>query len=262
MESKLICNAQTRRVFTLFTCCLFAVLIDACHSPQRTTLTISVAASLQESIVEVEAAYQKDNGTVDFRNNFGASGTLAREIEQGAPVDAFIAAGTKPMDQLQGEGLLQPNTRVNLLRNALVLIAPSGSGLQSFEQLSEKQVKLIALGDPASVPAGLYGKQTLQALHIYDKVSSKLVFGKDVRQVLTYVGTGNADAGLVYLTDAQASNQVHAVAAAPESSHDPILYPVAEIKTSKNDAAARAFLAYLASPAARAIFVKHGFTMA
>jgi molybdate transport system substrate-binding protein len=262
MEGRLIGNARTKCVFTLLTCCLFAALINACHSPQRSTLTISVAASLQESIVEVEAAYQKEHAAIDFRNNFGASGTLARELEQGAPVDAFIAAGTKPMDQLQGESLLQQGTRVNLLRNSLVLIAPNGSDLQSFEQLSEKRVKLIALGDPGSVPAGLYGKQTLQALHIYDKVSSKLVFGKDVRQVLTYVSTGNADAGLVYATDAQTSNQVRTVAVAPEASHDPILYPVAEIKSSKNDAAVQAFLAYLASPAARAIFAKHGFTMA
>ncbi len=258
----MITTGRRNGVSTLLICYLFAVLISACHSPQRPTLTISVAASLQESIVEVEAAYQKEHGAVDFRNNFGASGTLAREVEQGAPIDAFIAAGTKPMDELQNESLLQPDTRVNLLRNSLVLIAPSGSSLESFDQLKEKQVKLIALGDPASVPAGLYGKQTLQALHIYDGVSAKLVFGKDVRQVLTYVSTGNADAGLVYATDAQTSKQVRMVAVAPESSHDPILYPVAEVKTSKNDAAVRAFLAYLTSPAARAIFAKHGFTMA
>jgi molybdate transport system substrate-binding protein len=254
--------SQPRRLSMLSMCGLLAALMSACHAPQRPTLTLSVAASVQDAITEVEAAYQRDHGPVDFRNNFGSSGTLAREIEDGAPVDAFIAAGSKPMDQLDTESLLQPGSRVNLLRNSLVLIAPRSSNLRGFDQLGGSQVKVVALGDAASVPAGMYGKQTLEALHLYDKVSSKVVLGKDVRQVLTYVETGNADAGLVYATDAMISNKVRTVAVAPEESHDPIIYPVAEVKAAKNDAAVRAFLAFLTSPEARAIFVKHGFTMA
>ena len=211
---------------------------------------------------EVEAAYQSERGAVDFRNNFGSSGTLAREIEQGAPVDLFISAGAKPVDQLENEGLLAAGTRANLLRNSLVLIAPANSKMQGFDDLRAKQVRLIAIGDPASVPAGQYGKQTLTALHLYDDVKGKLVLGKDVRQVLTYVETGNADAGLVYATDAQISTGARVVATAPEGSHDPIVYPLAEIKTTRNEATAKAFLAFLASSEARAIFVKHGFTMA
>lgn len=105
-------------------------------------------------------------------------------------------------------------------------------------------------------------KQTLEALHLYEKVSSKVVLGKDVRQVLTYVETGNGDAGLVYATEALISSKVRTVAVVPEESHDPIAYPVAELKATKNDAAVRAFLAFLTSPEARAIFMKHGFTMA
>ena len=213
-------------------------------------------------MTEVEAAYQRQRGAVDFRNNFGSSGTLAREIEEGAPVDLFVSAGAKPVDQLETEGLLAAGTRANLLRNALVLIAPANSGMQGFDDLKGKRIRLIAIGDPASVPAGQYGKQTLTSLQLYDDVKGKLVLGKDVRQVLTYVETGNADAGLVYATDAQISKSVRVVAAAPEGSHDPIVYPLAEIKTTRNDATARAFLAFLTSPEARAIFVKHGFTMA
>jgi len=121
---------------------------------------------------------------------------------------------------------------------------------------------LIALGDPASVPAGQYGRQTLIALHLLDTLNSKLVFAKDVRQVLTYVETGNADAGLVYATDAQASGKVRVVATAPESSHDPIVYPAAVVKGTQNEDTARKFLDYLSSPVARAIFVRHGFTIA
>lgn len=248
--------------------CVFIVFValgipwSACHAPNRTTLTMSVAASVQDAIVEAENAYKRDNSGVVFRNNFGSSGTLAREIEEGAPVDAFLSAGVKPIDQLDAEGLLQPGSRSDLLRNSLVLIAPQGSSLESFEQLTGTPVRLLALGDPASVPAGQYGKQTLDSLHLYDKVKSKIVLSKDVRQVLTYVETGNADAGLVYATDAQISNKVRVVAVAPEESHDPIVYPIVEIKGSRNDAAIRAFIAFLKSPAAQAIFERHGFKMA
>ena len=212
-------------------------------------------------MAEIEAAYQRDH-RVEFRNNFGASGTLAREIEQGAPVDAFISAGARPMDQLKGEGLLLGDSRADLLRNTLVLIAPRGTGLRGFEGLSGRQVRTIALGDPASVPAGLYGKQSLEALHLYDALKAKIVLGKDVRQVLSYVETGDADAGLVYATDAQVSDNVHVVAEAPENSHDPIVYPVAQIKGSQSESAAREFIAFLRSATARAIFERHGFRMA
>lgn len=234
-----------------------------CRAPsQQTTLTISVAASLQDAMTEVEEAYRHERTDVVFRNNFGSSGTLAREIEQGAPVDAFISAGIKPMDQLEGEGLLQPGSRSNLVGNSLVLIAPQGSALHGFEQLADKSVRLVALGDPASVPAGEYGKQTLDSLHLYDELKSRIVLAKDVRQVLAYVETGNADAGLVYATDAQVTNRVRVVAIAPEGSHRPIVYPVAEVKGSRNDTAVRAFLAFLKSPTSEAIFERHGFKMA
>lgn len=241
---------------------LFAAVLSGCRTLHRATLTLSVAASLQDAIVEVEAAYQQEHGAVDFRNNFGSSGTLAREIEQGAPVDAIVSAGTKPMDQLTADGLLLPGTRQNLLRNTLVLIAPADSQLKGFDGLAGKAVRLIALGDPASVPAGQYGKQTLTSLRLYDPVNAKIVLGKDVRQVLTYVETGNADAGLVYATDAEISKRVRVVATAPEASHDPIVYPLALVKGCRDEATARAFIAYLSSPAAKAIFLRHGFTMA
>ena len=225
-------------------------------------MTLSIAASLQDAMEEIEVNYQREHGAVDFRNNFGSSGTLSREIEEGAPVDAFLSAGARPMDDLEKKGLLVPGTRMNLLRNSLVLIAPKDSKLAGFDGLTAPQVRLVALGDPASVPAGHYGKQTLTALHLYDKLHSKIVLGKDVRQVLTYVETGNADAGLVYSTDTLISTRVRVVAAAPESSHDPIVYPLAMVAGSRNQPAVRAFLAYLGSPAARAVFVKRGFTMA
>jgi molybdate transport system substrate-binding protein len=245
-----------------FAVAVSALCVTSCHKPRHTVLTISVAASLQDALQEIELAYRQKNPGVEFRNNFGSSGTLAREIENGAPVDAFLSAGAAPMAQLEKEGLLAAGTRIDLLRNDLVLIAPRDSTLKGFDDLRGSKIKTVALGDPASVPAGHYGQQTLHALGLTDALAGKLVLGKDVRQVLAYVETGNADAGLVYTTDAQVSGHVQVVATAPESAHDPIVYPAAVLAGSKNGDAARAFLAAIEGPAARAVFLRRGFRMA
>ena len=159
------------------------------------------------------------------------------------------------------KGLIATGTRENLLRNSLVLIAPLDSKLQGFAGLADRSTRLIAIGDPASVPAGQYAQQTLNALHLYEQVKAKLVFGKDVRQVLTYIETGNADAGFVYATDAQVSKRVRVVAIVPESAHEPIIYPAAVVKTSQNQDAARGFVEFLGSSEAKAIFTKYGYTL-
>lgn len=257
---------QECRAGTIFQCAALAILflcsLTACRAPHRTELTVSVAASLTDAIQEIEANYQNDHPEVEIRNNFGSSGTLAREIEDGAPVDVFLSAASKPMDDLQARGLIVAGSRRDLLRNTLVLIAPRGSRLKGFQQLADLSVRTIALGDPASVPAGLYGQQALAALHLLDSVHSRLVLAKDVRQVLAYVETGNADAGIVYATDALTTTGVQVVAVAPESTHDPIVYPVAAIANVKHEDAARRFVEYQNSAPARAIFLKRGFTMA
>src|ERR1035441_7232321 len=120
---------------------LLVATLCGCHAARRSTLTISAAASLHDAIVETEAAYNGDHANTDFRNNFGSSGILAREIEQGAPVDLFLSAASKPMDDLNAAGLIAPETRQNLLRNTLVLIAPSDSLLRGFEGLTDKSVR-------------------------------------------------------------------------------------------------------------------------
>lgn len=259
-------ESQVRRG-RLLRCCnaaiiALAVLLGSYCCLAQTTLTVSAAASLKDALVETETAYKQGHAEIAFANNFGSSGTLAVQIDQGAPVDVFISAAAKPMDELAVKGLIVAGTRRNLLRNTLVLIAPLDSKLHDFQGLTDKSIRVIALGDPASVPAGQYAKQTLLSLHLWDQLNAKLVLGKDVRQVLTYVETGNADAGLVYATDAMATSKVRVIASVPESTHEPIVYPAAAVKGSHNDAAARMFIHYLASPAVRAIFQKHGFTMA
>jgi molybdate transport system substrate-binding protein len=241
---------------------VLGVVVGGCYDSHRIDLTISAAASLQGALGEVEAAYFAGHPQVRFRNNFGSSGTLAREIEQGAPVDVFLSAAAKPMDDVEGEGLMASGTRQNILRNSLVLIAPLDSKLKGIAELADRSTRLIAMGDPASVPAGQYAQETLNAMHLNDKVKGKIVLGKDVRQVLTYVETGNADAGFVYATDARSSGRVRVVASVPESEHEPIVYPAAVVKTSAHQEAARTFVEFLGGPEARAILSRNGYTLA
>jgi molybdate transport system substrate-binding protein len=240
---------------------LLLCALAGCRGSHQTVLIVSAAASLTDAIQEIEAGYGHDHPNVELRNNFGSSGTLAGQIEEGAPVDVFLSAASKPMDDLEARGLIVAGSRRDLLRNSLVLIVPRGSHLGGFKELEDASVRTIALGDPESVPAGRYGKETLVALHLMDSVQRKLVLAKDVRQVLAYVETGNADAGLVYATDAAISSNVRVAATAPESSHDPIVYPAAAVASGHHEAAAREFVEYLESAAAKAAFEKRGFTI-
>jgi len=235
-------------------------------SPQaaKVELTVSAAISLKDALDELKQIYTGENPNASIATNYGASGTLQLQIEQGAPVDVFLSAAPKQMDALETKGLLLEGTRRDLLRNEIVLIVPKDSTqhISSFQDLTRSDVKQVALGEPTAVPAGQYTKEVLTHLGIYEAVSSKAVLGKDVRQVLTYVETGNVDAGVVYATDAQSSSKVRVVTQAPPGSHAPVIYPLAVIKSSKNPVAAKQFADFLASPAATAVFQKYGFSSA
>jgi molybdate transport system substrate-binding protein len=240
----------------------FAAMATGCSPPGASPLTVSVAASLQDAIERLGPAFEQSHPPAKVTFNFGGSGTLAQQIEHGAPADVFLAAASKQMDQLSAKGLIWNDTRRDLLRNQVVLIARAGdTGLKSFADLATGAVKLLALGDPDSVPAGDYGRQVLQSLMLWQAVQGKLVLAKDVRQVLTYVETGNADAGIVYATDARLSHQVRVVATAPESTHAPVVYPVAVVKDSRNADTARAFVSFLQGARAREVFTSLGFTV-
>ena len=236
---------------------------------QSESITVSAAISLKDALDELGPIFQVQqhrknggNGTA-VTYNYGGSGTLARQIEQGAPVDVFFSAAEKQMDELSTQHLIVADTRRDLVGNALVLIAPAQStALRSFQDLTGSAVKTIALGEPNTVPAGMYARQTLEHLGLFAAVEKKVVYAKDVRAVLTYVETGNADAGMVYQTDANTSKEVRVVAVALSDSHDPILYPAAVLRDSNDKPAARAFLEFLQGPDARAVFQKYGFTSA
>ncbi|RZM79877.1 molybdate ABC transporter substrate-binding protein [Leptolyngbya iicbica LK] len=226
-------------------------------------LTISVAASVQDAMKDVQTAYQQTAPNVTITYNFGSSGSLAQQIAQGAPVDIFLSASQKWMDDLEAKGEMASGSRQDLLQNAMVLIVPlDKTDITDFKDFETDAVSKIAIGEPESVPAGGYAKEVLTALNLFDTIQPKLVFGKDVRQVLAYVETGNVDAGLVYATDAQVSDQVQTVAIAPAETHTPIVYPVAVVEDSDQQAAAQAFVDFLSSETAVAIFQGYGFGMA
>ena len=230
---------------------------------QQTPLTVSAAISLTSAMQEIKTLYQRSNPNVNVTYNFGASGALQQQIQQGAPVDVFFSAATKQMDALQQKNLLDPGTRINLLTNRLVLITPrNAKALTSFQDLTSDQVSQIAIGEPKSVPAGQYAQELLMNLKIFDSIKSKLIYGNNVRQVLTYVETGNVDAGIVYITDAKESKSIRVAATAQENLHSPIVYPVAVLRDSKNITAAREFVQFLSGTQARTVFEKYGFGVA
>lgn len=229
---------------------------------EQVSLTVSAAASLQDALDELIAVYQGKYPAVKITPNYAGSGALQRQIEEGAPADLFISAAPRHMDALQEKGLLLEETRIDLLGNTLVLIAREGlQGVDSFADLTADTVRKIALGEPYSVPAGRYGKETLTYQGLWDKLQPKYVFGKDVRQVLTWVEGGNADVGLVYLTDAKTVPAVPVVTTAPQGSHAPILYPAAVLKRTAAVEAAKNFLSFLSGAEAGAVFARYGFTI-
>lgn len=246
---------------------MLVVCIPIAGCGQKTSLppaeiTISAAVSLKDALLEIQKNYQVKHPTVKINYNLGASGALQKQIEEGAPVDIFISAATKQMNDLEKKNLIKKETRRNIVENQLVLIAPKDSSLplSSFQDLTKETIHKFAMGAPESVPAGQYTQQVLKKLTISNEVMIKAVLAKDVRTVLTYVETGNVEAGTVYKTDALVSTKVKIVATAPADSHEAIVYPMAILTASKQSAAAQDFTAYLAGSEAGAVFEKYGFT--
>lgn len=229
----------------------------------NSTLLISAAASLKDSLEEVKQSYQKIKSKVTVNYNFGASGTLQQQIENGAPADVFISAAQKQMNELQQKNLILPETRRNLLTNSIVLVVPKDSNtVSNFRSLASPKVKRIAVGEPRSVPVGQYTEEIFKNLGILEQLKPKFTYGNSVRNVLAAVESGNADAGVVYATDAKISNQVKVVETAAANLHSPVVYPIAVLKNSKNVADAKEYAQFLTSTNARSIFTKYGFVMA
>lgn len=239
-----------------------ATSVNSAESHESVSLTIAAAASVQDAMKEIQTAYEAEVPNVVVTYNFGSSGSLAQQIRQGAPVDVFLSASEQWMDDLASSGELVDSSRVDLLQNAMVLIVPQDTtGIADFSDLGIEGMGKVAIAEPDSVPAGRYAKEVLTTFELFEPLRSQFVFGKDVRQVLSYVGTGNVDAGLVYATDALVSNRVNVVATAPKESHSAIVYPVAVVDGSTNVEAAQAFIDFLSGDTANTIFEEHGFIM-
>ncbi|WP_432703280.1 molybdate ABC transporter substrate-binding protein [Lysinibacillus sphaericus] len=221
-------------------------------------LTISAAASLQDALEELKTTYEKENDSVKILYNFGGSGALQQQILQGAPVDLFFSAAEDNFDALVKKEMIEQQG-TDLLANELVLIVPKNNEKQihSFDDLL--QAGKIALGTPETVPAGQYGVDTLKSMQLWESLASKVVYTKDVRQVLTYTESENVDAGIVYKTDALVSDKVDVVATADDATHAPIIYPVGVLKASKHGQEANDFYQFLQSDEAMNVFKKYGF---
>jgi molybdate transport system substrate-binding protein len=226
-------------------------------SDKEVELTVSAAASLQDALNDIKTAFEKEHPNIKLVYNFGASGALQQQISQGAPVDLFLSAAEDKFDQLVKEGLIEKGT--DLVGNEIVLVVPKDSdkGIKAFKDITKAEN--ISIGTPESVPAGKYAKETLENVNVWREIEGKVVYAKDVRQVLTYVETGNVDAGIVYKTDALISPKVEVAAEADENTHAPITYPAGVIKNSAHPKEAQLFYEYLQGEKSMEILEKYGF---
>jgi molybdate transport system substrate-binding protein len=241
---------------------LFVALLWSHAGAYADDILVSAAASLTDVLKEISAAYQaKSKHTIKF--NFGPSSGLARQIDEGAPADIFFSADLPQMDVLDKKERLEPGTRKNLLSNQLVIIVPADSKpiIASPKDLLKADIKRIALAEPSSVPVGVYTSKYLADEGLWDQVKPKVVPVQDVRATLASVESGNVEAGFVYKTDAAVSKKVKIVFEVPVDKGARITYPVAIVKESKRKEAARDFMNFINSRAAKDAFKKYGFVV-
>lgn len=239
--------------------------LDISQKPEIIELTISAAASLKEAMTQIESMYEAANPHIDLLFTFGGSGALMQQIEQGAPSDIFISAAQKQMTMLEDKGYILESSKKDLLENKVVLIVPVDQGLEltSFEDVVGEKVTSLGLGEPGSVPVGQYAEEIFTTLGILETIKNeeKIVYAKDVKEVLSWVATGNVDAGVVYATDAKTTDDVNVICEAPIGSYSPAIYPVGVIKESKHVDVAEDFVAYLSSEDVKSVFEGLGFTV-
>lgn len=248
-------------MFTRYKIQLFAVCLGLLSfAAQAAELTVSAAASLSNAFKDIGQAYEAKYSGSKVLLNFGASGALLQQMAKGAPVDVFASADQETMDQAQQQGLIQEKSRVDFVRNSLVMIVPADSklGLNSLNDLTQAAVQRIAIGNPASVPVGRYTQQALEAAKLWSVAQEKMISATNVRQALDYVARGEVEVGFVYATDAALmKDKVRVVLTVPLDKV--ISYPLAVTKTSAQAEEAQRFVTYINSGEAQAILGKYGF---
>ena len=240
---------------------LMATILIGCNNStsDKRELTISAAASLNETLNEITGEFLKDNPNINIVCNYGSSGSLQKQIEQGAPCDLFLSASEKNVSELIDENLIVNDTNKTFVKNSLVLVAPKDSTITSINDLKTNKVNHIAIGEISSVPAGMYANEALENLNLKESLNNKLVYAKDVKEVLAWVASGNADVGFIYKSDAVSSKEVKIISEIPDNSHTPINYVAGVIKNSTNEDIAKEFEDYLFSNKAKTIFEKYGY---
>lgn len=249
-----------RRASALAASLLAASLLWMPGPARATDLTVSAAASLTNAFKEIGSTFEAHNPGTRVRLNFGASGALLQQIVNGAPVDVFASADQETMDQAHKQGLVDAATRVDFVRNSLVVVVPADSTqtATALPDLRGERFKRIAIGQPASVPVGRYTKAVLEQAGLWSAIEPKTIAAQSVRQALDYVARGEVDAGFVYATDAAiVPGKVRVLFTVP--TRTPILYPIAVLKAAGDRALARRFVQFVASPAARAVLARYGF---
>lgn len=247
---------------TAFIALLAAGVLNSAVAAEK--ITVFAAASLTNALDEIAAKYQKESG-VEIKASYASSSTLARQIEQGAPADMFISADQQWMDYVADKKLIEEKSRVTLLGNDLVLVAPVNSQLKhvNVNKVTDWSSLLkdskLAVGDPDHVPAGIYTKQALTYLGTWEQLSPKMARANNVRAALALVEREEAPLGIVYGSDAVASKKVKVVGIFPEESHLPVEYPMATVKDHSTPAV-EAFSKYLATPEASEVFTRYGFS--
>jgi molybdate transport system substrate-binding protein len=239
---------------------VLALLCLASTAPAE-ELLVSAAASLTDAMTDIKPAFEKVHPGTTVIFNFAASGSLFRQIEQGAPVDVFTSADQKWMDKAENAGVVLAGTRVDFAANALVLAVPSDNPAQvkGVADLTGSNVARIAIGSPETVPAGTYAQAALEKAGLYSTLQPKYIFGESVRQVLDYLSRGEVDAGFVYATDAKkGGNRVLVVTEVPLET--PVTYPAAVLKGSTRPELAKTFLTFLKSPEGSRLLQARGFT--
>jgi molybdate transport system substrate-binding protein len=241
---------------------LVAILLAAATLAQAQDVTFSVAISMKEAVEELGKGFMASRSGVTLRYNFGSSGELQKQIEAGAPVDLFISAAQRQMDELEQKRLVVSATRRVFARNVLTVIKPSDSKIDIAKpaDLLDARITKIVIGNPKTVPAGQYAEESLKALGLWEKLQPRLVFAENVRQALDYVARGEVDAGVVYTTDAVTRGQQVKEAFRPaEDTYRPVLYPVAVVSGAKQATLAQAFVDLLLSREGQAMLGRLGF---
>lgn len=231
------------------------LLLAACQEDKE-ELTISAASSLSEALNEVVSLFEADHPNIEIAVNYGGSGALSQQIIHGASIDMLLSASSGHFERVSSEGLIDGEYSTSLLTNELVWItAENTPQLHNINTASS-----IAIGTPETVPAGKYAKQSLENLGLYTEIKDKLIFAKDVRQVVQYVESGNVDMGLVYQTDAYLSKDLKINYSLPIGPHDTIEYPIGIVKGSRDKPGVQAFFHFLKTEEAQNVFEKYGFS--